>query len=1033
MADLFRRASVVFGALGASAYLAMGIFAQTTGGQTTRVSVASGDTTVEGNGPSVAASLSQDGRFVAFASTATNLVSADTNGVSDIFVYDQTLRTQARVSVAADGTQANGASSAPSASSDARYIAFVSSATNLVTGDTNAVDDVFIKDTQSGGVTRPTGVGSIQPLGGASHSPSLSSSGRYVALVSSAGNFVSGDLNGAADIFIFDREGGTSARVSVASDGTEANGASSSPAISADGRYVAFVSSATNLVSNDTNGVADIFLKDTTTGAISRLSVADNGTQADAASDDPAWSSDGSFVAFTSSATNLLGAGNDTNGVNDVYLFNRTTNTISRVNLTSSGAQGDGTSGQPSLSSTGRYVVFRSSAGNLVSDDTNDQPDVFVRDRAAGVTTRVSLTNDGAQANLSSASPAIASDGRYVGFDSDATNLVSGDTNGTTDVFVRRRCVFTVTPSSVAFMPAGGPGTVSLVTDSDCGWTATSNDSFITLTTSATGTGSSTIGFTVAANSGGQRTGTLTVGTETVTITQSSSSCTYAIDPTSAVFATGGGSGTVSLTTQADCAWTAASNSSFLTLTSAASGSGSATVSYTVSANGTGAMRTGTLTIAGLTFTVTQSIGVTLTVARAGSGSGTITTSPSGINCGTSCTATYDMDTVVTLVPRPAFDSNFAGWTGQADCEDGAVTMSAERSCTATFIVQPGGGNVALNSDTTADVFAYNVDTGYWARELSSFPAVNFERAFTEASSGWSPAWDVRGGDFNADGRTDFFLYNRTTGQWFKAINTGTDFTYFTSTWSAGWDVRVLKLNGDSLADVFLYNPASGLWFKCVSTGDGTGEFSYALGSWSTGWQIYPLELNADGRADFFLYSGTNGIWFRATNDGAASFTYSSESWSAGWQVFPGDFNADGRSDVFLYNPSSGQWFICPNTGTSFSYVTEFWAPGWTVRIADFDANGRADVFLYNSTSGEWRQAINNGTGSFTYHASIWSPSWQVYIVDFNNDARSDVLLYNTTTGTWFQCLNLTLGTFSYTSGTWFSGLSLVATTPRTP
>ena len=157
-----------------------------------------------------------------------------------------------RVSVASDGTQSNNSSYNPSISANGRYVAFESEATNLVRGDTNNFRDIFVHDRQTGQTTRVSVASDGTQANGHSYDPSISADGRYVAFASLANNLVSGDTNDQQDIFVHDRQTGQTTRVSVASDGTQASGHSFNPSISADGRYVAFVSSASNLVGGDT-------------------------------------------------------------------------------------------------------------------------------------------------------------------------------------------------------------------------------------------------------------------------------------------------------------------------------------------------------------------------------------------------------------------------------------------------------------------------------------------------------------------------------------------------------------------------------------------------------------------------------------------------------------------------------------------------------------------------------------------------------------------------------------------------------------
>ena len=342
-----------------------------------------------------------------------------------------------RVSVASDGTQANGGSFTPSISADGRYVAFASIAVNLVSGDTNGVQDIFVHDRQTGQTTRVSVASGGAQANGPSFDPSISADGRYVAFASLATNLVSGDTNNEQDIFVHDRQTGQTTRVSVATGGGQANLASSDPSISADGRYVAFESIASNLVSGDTNNTGDIFVHDRQTGATTRVSIGPGGTQANRGSLAPSISADGRYVAFHSSATNLVSG--VTNGTTHIFVHDRQTGATTRVSVASDGTEGNSGSNDPSISANGRYVAFQSQANNLVSGDTGFITDIFIHDRQTGVTTRVSIAFDGTEANNVSSAPSISADGRYIAFESNASNLVDGDTNGTQDIFVHDR------------------------------------------------------------------------------------------------------------------------------------------------------------------------------------------------------------------------------------------------------------------------------------------------------------------------------------------------------------------------------------------------------------------------------------------------------------------------------------------------------------------------------------------------------------------------------------------------------------------
>jgi Tol biopolymer transport system component len=400
-----------------------------------RVSVSSNG--AQGNHDSYDWSISPDGRSVPFVSEATNLVAGDTNGATDVFVRDRRAESTERVSVNSSAAQGNGDSEGGSLSADARYVAFYSGASNLVAGDTNDTDDVFVRDRQTGRTERISVNSSAAQSDGSSSGGSVSADGRYVAFDSEATNLVAGDTNGRWDVFVRDPRTGRTERVSVNSGAAQASHDSYDGSVSADGRYVAFESVAANLVAGDTNGATDVFVHDRHTGRTERVSVTSGSAQGNGDSDGGALSADGRYVAFFSVAANLVAG--DTNGTGDVFLRDRRTGRTERISVNSSGVQGNGSSAAPSLSAHGRHVAFVSGASNLVCGDTNGTGDVFLRDRRTGRTKRISVDRTGAQGNGWSAGPSLSADGRHVAFTSVASNLVAGDTNGKMDAFVMTR------------------------------------------------------------------------------------------------------------------------------------------------------------------------------------------------------------------------------------------------------------------------------------------------------------------------------------------------------------------------------------------------------------------------------------------------------------------------------------------------------------------------------------------------------------------------------------------------------------------
>lgn len=384
---------------------------------------------VMANAASDSPDVSADGGVVVYASHASNLIGNDKNGQPDIVAYDRATRKTGRVSVSSKGALANGPSSAPVISADGGLVAFVSAATNLVNGDRNGVEDVFVRDLYGKTTMRVSVQTGGAPADGPSDEPAISANGRVVAFTSRATNLVPGDSNGMADVFVHDRQTGQTARVSVGAAAAQADWHSAAPTLSADGRFVAFHSTATTLVPGDRNYSQDIFVHDRQTGRTMLVSVSSDGTQGDGPSSNPSISADGRYVAFQSWATNL--APGDDNRAQDIFLHDRQTGRTTRLTV------GRGDSVAPSISADGRSVAFQSWAADLTIGDSNNSADVFLYDGLVGTTSRVSVGAAATQANQASGAPALSPDGRYVAFHSYASNLIGGDSNGRRDVFLR--------------------------------------------------------------------------------------------------------------------------------------------------------------------------------------------------------------------------------------------------------------------------------------------------------------------------------------------------------------------------------------------------------------------------------------------------------------------------------------------------------------------------------------------------------------------------------------------------------------------
>jgi hypothetical protein len=468
-----------------------------------------------GNGISRHSVMTPDGHYVAFVSAATNLVTGDTNRITDVFVRDLQSSTTTLVSAGATSTTTNstgtGSSESPAITPDGRYVAFSSTATNLIPGVTNA-GEIYVRDL----TTAQTSWASInarsiahtwlRTSNAVSYCPNISSDGNFVAfetasnvpiflvngmilrqnmqtsatdIVGTNASVVSGPLNDFYNldmtpdgrfiafvanvagnstntaIYLWDAQTGTNTLVSMnRNTGLASDGFCSSPWVSSNGQFVAFISSGTNLVTNSLAGDFHVYVRDQQAGITQLADVDTNGVGAGVSFGSvPSLSDDGQLVAFDCAKGNL--APNDRNHATDVFMRDtlaETTELISVPDPTLTSSTPNGMSGfyPGSVSSGGRYVAFSSDADDLIPGDTNIQRNVFVRDLFLGTNVLVSADTNGTTASGFSFEPAISADGRYVAFSSYASNLVASDTNNSQDVFLRDLQTGTTTLTSAS-------------------------------------------------------------------------------------------------------------------------------------------------------------------------------------------------------------------------------------------------------------------------------------------------------------------------------------------------------------------------------------------------------------------------------------------------------------------------------------------------------------------------------------------------------------------------------------------------------
>lgn len=392
-----------------------------------------GSQTTEQN---VAPSFSDNARYVAYTTEDRFLTGPDKTPCCQAVRYDRKMKQTEVISLNRKGNPAKGGGNEPVLSADGTILTFWSSSKRLVRRDHNDAPDVFVRDLTTGKTTLVSRTPDGTSGNGDSRIASISADGRYVTFDSDASNLVAGDNNQITDIFLYDAKTKKVTLVSRGLDGKTAKGQSLQSEISADGSHVVYSSSAENIVKGDSNHAEDVFAYDVAAGTTQLISVAEDGTQGDGGSFNPSVSGDGLFVTFWSFATNF--SSSDDNQQGDVFVRTTDSPKITLVSHTPDGQSGDNESDDPAIATDGRSIAFQSAASDLDPADTNGFTDIYRYDIDSGAVTLVSATPAGGPPNDSSFLPALSGDGGYVTFESVASDLVSRDTNGVSDVFVTR-------------------------------------------------------------------------------------------------------------------------------------------------------------------------------------------------------------------------------------------------------------------------------------------------------------------------------------------------------------------------------------------------------------------------------------------------------------------------------------------------------------------------------------------------------------------------------------------------------------------
>ncbi len=512
-------------------------------------------------------------------------------------------------------------------------------------------------------------------------------------------------------------------------------------------------------------------------------------------------------------------------------------------------------------------------------------------------------------------------------------------------------CQFTINPTSATFAANGGNGSFSVTTTAGCAWSATPGASWITTTSSGNGNG--TVNFTVAANTGATRSGTITVGTKIFNITQSAS-CTATLTPTSTTVSGAGGTGSFNVNIAGGCTWTAASNATWISI-NPIGGNGGGVVTYTVSAN-TGAVRTGTITAAGQTFTITQSAACSFTLSptsanyNSSGGTGSVTATASDPGCPRTTTSSHSWLTVTSGGSGTGSGTvNYSvAANGTGTARSATLTISGRTFTVNQAAATAGRSPFDFDGDNKTDISIFRPAPGEWWY-LKSSNGGNAAFQFGSSTDKIVPA------DYTGDGKTDIAFWRPSNGNWY--ILRSEDFSFYAFPFGTNGDVPVpADYDGDGKADAAVFRPSTVTWFISKSSG-GTDIFGFG----ASGDKPVVGDYDGDSKADIAIFrpNGANGAewWIRRSSNGsvfALQFGLQTD------KAVQGDYTGDGKADVAFWRPSNGNWYILRSEDFSF-YAFPFGENGDIPAPGDYDGDGKFDATVFRPSETNWYISRSSG------------------------------------------------------------------------
>ncbi|HEX8286674.1 MAG TPA: BACON domain-containing carbohydrate-binding protein [Pyrinomonadaceae bacterium] len=545
-------------------------------------------------------------------------------------------------------------------------------------------------------------------------------------------------------------------------------------------------------------------------------------------------------------------------------------------------------------------------------------------------------------------------------------------------------CGYTLSSQSINLGASGGTNSFSFTTQPGCNWTATSNASWIAVTSNSNGTGSGTINFSVQANTGSARTGTITIGGQTYTVNQASG-CSYSLSSNSANFNSSGGNGSVSVTGGSGCAWSAVSDVSWIAVTSGSSGNGNGTVTFSV--DPTTSSRTGTISIAGQTYTISQTGSCTFNFApptqnigdSGGSGSFSFTASS------TSCSW------------YPISNSSWITINnGNIGSGNGTVFFTVAANNTG----QTRTGTIIIGGQTYSIIQSGASCTYSLSSSAASSP-IGGGTASVNVNAGSGCAWSAQSGvawitvtagsTGMGNGTVTYSVSASTGAQRTGAITIAGQTLTITQAGTSALRQSQFDFDGDNKTDLSIFRPSVGEWWYLKSSNVGNSAFQFG----SNTDKLVPGDYTGDGKTDIAFFRPSTGQWFVLRSEDSSFFSF--PFGTNGDVPAPADFDGDGKTDPAVFRASSATWFVSLSSGGTI--IRTFGQTGDIPVVADYDGDNKADIAIYRPSKGEWwLQRSSLGTIAFQFGNSSDKPVQG----DYTGDGKTDVAFFRPSSGEWF-------------------------------